>query len=471
MASFSERYHELSKLLQPGFSLYGPRWERRLPEQKFYGEAPRFKLELGEEGELEFGGKGFLAHLLQGVAGVEAGNFGGFKPRPHPSPGMIFSTNVFLALRGAALPDGVYFFEADSCELVQVGGLDYLLSLGASFPEFSAFRQASVSVLLTVSLDRAVPRFGEAAYRLCVLEAGGALSNILQAASAAGVYAVPLGGFVDAEWEHVLELPSGEFPVAAVALGPEFKATRPEVLPSLDPYEAFKTLALDSSLAQLLCQNAAERIPEVYSRPQIPALPEEHALNARPLLPDHSLTEIFKAAPAEFFRPHTKHLFAPVSLSLVEFSAVLTAALEGNSPHFSVGFLACYVAVLNVEGFVPGLYRYSFSENSLSMFCSENPRSGLETSHSAQRLAERANFAVLFAANLDAATRLLGDRAYRYLLLDAGILGSALAMFASGLGLEAHGEFGFYENILKRKIGLDTKESILHETLVGKPIS
>lgn len=470
MASFSERYHELSKLMQPGFALGGPRWERRIPEQKFYGEAPRFKLEPCKLHEAKFGRRGFLDYLLESVAGTQVANFGGLRLRPHPSLGMVYASNVFLALRGLQLPDGVYFFDADARELVQVGGVDYLLSLGASFPEFSVFRSASVSALLTVSLDRAAPRFGEAAYRLCVLEAGAALSNLMQFALAAGVHAVPLGGFVDADWEHVLELPAGEFPVAAVSLGPEFEFTKPEVLPSLDPFEAVKKLALDSSLAQLICQNAAERLPEVYSRPQIPNLLEERAWNSRPLLPDHSLTEIFRDSPQDFLFPRMKHLFAPVSISLVEFSAVLTAALERNSPHFSAGFLACYVLVLNVEGFAPGLYRYNFSENSLAMFCSDNPRSGFENSHANPRSVERANFAVLYAADLNLATRVLGDRAYRYLLLDAGILNSALGMFAHGEGLEAHGEFGFYEDFLKRKIGLETTESILHETLVGKPM-
>ncbi len=66
-------------------------------------------------------------------------------------------------------------------------------------------------------------------------------------------------------------------------------------------------------------------------------------------------------------------------------------------------------------------------------------------------------------------TNVLGDRGYRYLLLDSGIINASLHLFSKLLHLKTKGEYGYYEDFLKKVIGLDAKDSILYESMVGVP--
>jgi hypothetical protein len=82
--------------------------------------------------------------------------------------------------------------------------------------------------------------------------------------------------------------------------------------------------------------------------------------------------------------------------------------------------------------------------------------------------AQNTSFAVILTADLSEACSLLGERAYRYLNLNAGVLVETLDVSARLLNKCARAEhFVFHEN-LKKLCAIPEKESILSTILVGK---
>jgi SagB-type dehydrogenase family enzyme len=62
-----------------------------------------------------------------------------------------------------------------------------------------------------------------------------------------------------------------------------------------------------------------------------------------------------------------------------------------------------------------------------------------------------------------------GDRAYRYLHMDAGHLGQRLNLAAIHLGLGVSGIGGFFDDQVNEVLGIPTDEAVLYITTLGRP--
>ncbi len=78
--------------------------------------------------------------------------------------------------------------------------------------------------------------------------------------------------------------------------------------------------------------------------------------------------------------------------------------------------------------------------------------------------------AVLFhTADLQRAVTKYGDRAYRYLHMDAGHLGQRLNLAAIRLGLGVSGIGGFFDDEVNEVLGIPADEAVLYITTLGRP--
>jgi SagB-type dehydrogenase family enzyme len=76
---------------------------------------------------------------------------------------------------------------------------------------------------------------------------------------------------------------------------------------------------------------------------------------------------------------------------------------------------------------------------------------------------------IFHTADLGQAIARYGDRAYRYLHLDAGHLGQRLNLAAVAIGLGASGIAGFFDDHVNEVLGIPPAEAVLYLTTIGQP--
>jgi SagB-type dehydrogenase family enzyme len=137
--------------------------------------------------------------------------------------------------------------------------------------------------------------------------------------------------------------------------------------------------------------------------------------------------------------------FTGDGLRLDEISNLLWAAqgithAEGMRTAPSAGALyplELSVAVGNVHGLTPGLYRYRPRGHALECGGSQNLLSDLRAVTGGQDCVGDAAAVFVFAAVLDRTTVKYGDRGVRYVLIEVGLAAQGLGLMAVGLGLGA----------------------------------
>jgi len=63
----------------------------------------------------------------------------------------------------------------------------------------------------------------------------------------------------------------------------------------------------------------------------------------------------------------------------------------------------------------------------------------------------------------------IGDRAYRYLHLDAGMVGQRLNLAAVAKGLGASGIGGFFDDHTADMLGIPRQQAVVYATVLGVP--
>jgi SagB-type dehydrogenase family enzyme len=151
-----------------------------------------------------------VSALLWAAQGVTSASGG----RTAPSAGALYPLEVYVVTDGTVLhylPDG-HRAESRESATVRAGVAD---AVGQE-----AARAAPAVVVIAAVPARVEPKYGGRAERYLLLEAGHAAQNLLLAATALGLGAVPIGAFGDEALARALDLPPGEETVYAIPVGP-----------------------------------------------------------------------------------------------------------------------------------------------------------------------------------------------------------------------------------------------------------
>jgi SagB-type dehydrogenase family enzyme len=247
-----EQYHESSKLHRslvvrelPGVIVI-----ERTPNvgatvtrsTKRYGHLPRIALDppaqLGEglgdllsrrrsrsefSGEpIAFAGFSALAFAAMGVTRSVPTHGGGLQTfRAAPSAGAMFPIEMYAAVRSVeGLTAGIYHYDPleHAVELVRDAGA--VEAFAGAFPLPLPVETAACTFVLASVFWRSRFKYGQRSYRFALLEAGHIGQNVLLAAEALGLGAVPVGGFYDATVDELLGIDGvTEGSVYTVAVG------------------------------------------------------------------------------------------------------------------------------------------------------------------------------------------------------------------------------------------------------------
>jgi SagB-type dehydrogenase family enzyme len=208
------------------------------------------------------------------------------------------------------------------------------------------------------------------------------------------------------------------------------------------------------------------RPPAFKTYPQAPriSLPAPHPLGA----------DVWQVVAAR----RSRREYLPGPLPLEDLSALLYAAQGVTEPRW--GFRAApsagalypietYVAVHDVEGLEPGLYHYAVADHALEPVRTGDLRAPLVVAGVGQEMLGTAQVCFILTAVFQRTRWRYRERAYRYILLEAGHIGQNLYLAATGLGLGACAVGAFLDDQVNDLLGVDgEEEAALYLLTVGK---
>ena len=464
-------YHEATKLSYINLKNKPPLYKRYeglpavpLPLQDLELDVPTLEAigsPLARTGPfLDLQGLGRLLHLSAGlVRKADLPVAGEVHYRAAASAGALYPIEIYAVCRAIpGLGTGVYHYSpAESC-LVQLRQGDYREVLGGALGDPAWATDRPATLVLAANFWRSAWKYRLRSYRYCFWDAGTILSNLLAAASAAGLPAHLLAGFWDDGVNNLLALDSSrEAAVCLVSLGERLDAPAPTPpvpgdWPSLRPkevdeianridYPEIEELHRASSL------ESREEAATWGTGPEAAATGLENAPGPAPSPP--RIRESSGPLGEAILQRGSTRRFARTSIALARFKAALAAASAPIAADFlppgQPSLLDTYVIANAVEGLEPGSYYYSAADATLEPLRLGDLRH--EAGHLCfeQALGADASGVFYFMADLDKVLARCGNRGYRAAQIESGIRGGRVYLAAHSLGLGATG-MTFYDD-------------------------
>ena len=396
--------------------------------------------------------------------------------RAAPSAGGLYPAEVYVASRGVEeLPDGLHSYFVPNHQLIPVFDGELLSEIAnAAFDGFDP-RSTQLVLIVTGIYQRSTWRYHERSYRRLLLDSGHVLGNLMIYAPVEGLHPRPITCFEDDALNGLLFLDPDQEHVQIVA--PLFESDRANPLPGWRVENgASSELSDDSSF--VACHrasnlsSAAEIQPrrtvssEISSGPST-SLPSASSWKApEPLELGREI--LHRRSTRQFDRSRVERgaLEALLGSSYRQFRS--EALDPSRREAFQVPELVeTRLLVRGVEGWSPGshfldLDRWALQQEREGDLSAEAHRFCLM-----QDLALDANLVVVHSADLSSAVATYGERVYRALHLDAGLLGEYLNLGALRAGLGVSGIGGFFDDQVNEELGLPTEHAILYVTVIG----
>jgi SagB-type dehydrogenase family enzyme len=132
--------------------------------------------------------------------------------------------------------------------------------------------------------------------------------------------------------------------------------------------------------------------------------------------------------------------------------------------------LELYVLAMNVEGLAAGVYHYDVRLHALDVLSSVDPRTALTKAIFIEEAAQTAAAAIVLSGVFGRSKIKYGERAYRFVLLEAGHAMQNLCLACTVLGLGSCPVGGFVDDHLNELLDIDgIEEAALYAMTVGLP--
>ncbi|MDE0960088.1 MAG: SagB/ThcOx family dehydrogenase [Planctomycetota bacterium] len=422
-----------------------------------------------------------ILYFTGGVTGIQQSPEESWLFRAAPSAGALYPTDITLALRGIrGIEDGLHAYSVPNHQLVSVLEGDFLPGIASSFWDHPSFDGVQAVVLLSGVWQRSRWRYHDRAYRRILLDTGHVLGNLVHAAQQEGLQAIPLAGFDDPALQKLMFLDSEQEGVlvgvplrraddvstAADGLVAAVKRSSRSTAPP--DFETDPILAIHESSSMI---HDAE-----VALPPDPPTWAEGAADARVVPLVETLGDISNEFPRIVVRRRSTRQFTGASVNRRDLDRVLDFAHRYATPG-PVRYLSArpalqiHLVVNRVKGLEPGVWRYLPDEHQLRLIRSGDERRRVHGACLGQELARDAACLVVYSADLPHAVEVWGDRAYRYLHLDAGFLGQQLNLACIHQELGVSGVAGFFDDTWNEILELPADHAITYITAIGDPFA
>ncbi|HLG21524.1 MAG TPA: SagB/ThcOx family dehydrogenase [Candidatus Manganitrophaceae bacterium] len=439
-----------------------------------------------EEGGYPFGA-GAISRLLyftNGVTGIlQYPNGQSLVLRAAPTAGGLYPTEIYLAIRGlSTLENGIYNFQVRDHSLIPVWEGDFWAEFEKYCVGHEAIERSNLLMILTAVYQRSAWRYQERAYRRILLDTGHILGNVVAYAPEEGFAPYPIGGFFDAPLNRLLFLEESEEGVLTVVALPQSSRIGPQKIHSAPAIASQRKKTggeEDSQRLQLQLHRVSSISPDeevdlssVHSPPDIGLLESKYPhKEAIPLDPAPIQWE--EGVGQTILLRRSARAFTGESILKEELASILEYAYQPLSfdplPLFDPSLLETYLVIQKVDGLEPGVFYYAPQSRELRWLYGGDFRKQTWRLCLGQELARDAAAVVVHIAHLKRALEKYGDRAYRYLHLDAGHIGQRMNLAAVRLGIGASGIGGFYDDEVNALLGLSLDQIVVYITTLGKP--
>ena len=371
--------------------------------------------------------------------------------RAAASTGALYQTEVYVvagALEGLA--PGVYHFSPGDFSLRRLRAGDFRGAVALATADEAVAAQPA-SLILSAIYWRNTWKYEARGYRHLFWDSGTLLGQLLAVADALDVPARLVTGFVDAQLNGLLGLdaekegalvtvPLGA-PVGAGAAPPVITTLAPEIIP-LSAREvdypvlrdAYDNSSLDSEaeVAHWREQDGGQVLHSDIS----PAAPRV-ALPAPLSVAGRSLGETIA-------KRGSTRAFSGEAITAEALSSALYHATRGFPADVPSGLVDLYVNVHAVTGIEPGAYAYDRAGHALVPLRAGDVRDASAFLCLEQALGGTSSATVFFLADLAPVLERWGNRGYRLVNLEAGLIGGRLYLGAYGQRFGASG-LTFYD--------------------------
>lgn len=409
--------------------------------------------------------------------------------RTAPSAGGLYPAELYLISRGTALlPPGLYNYQSRTHTLLRFWDEHVWQELQAACCWHPALENTQLALVTTAVFFRSAWRYRARAYRRICLDTGHLLGNIELACALTDHRPHLIGGFVDTAVNQLLYLdPEQEGALTVIAL-----ADLLELDQNLPRSHTALPAPTDTQYPPL---TEDELLPYLHQATQIQQEPsplEPSITTARTdkynfpfclkvSTQSHPIHwgEEAQALERTIMKRRSTRRYSGLELTLDELKALLDFTyqpqhytnqdLDPQPDYFDLSLIETFVAVSGVEGLEEGCYHYSPAVQELRQIRFKNFRRELHFLCLNQDLGRDAGAVLFHTADLKQAIARYGDRAYRYLHLDAGHLGQRLNLAAIHLGLGVSGIAGFFDDQVNEVLGIPIDEAVLYITTLGRP--
>src|SRR5438874_11254499 len=375
--------------------------------------------------------------------------------------GALYEVELYAVCRDLAnLQAGIYHFAPDEFGLRRLRAGDYRSVLVEATEGDAAVAHAPLVIVCTCIYWRNAWKYQARTYRHFGWDNGTVLANLLAVATALGLPAKVVCGFQDAEVNRLLDVdPQREVAFSLVALGhvsalppqppSEISSLGPETVPPsgrevdyplMREIHAASSLHTTDEVHRWRCGTPLTRFPPPAGQvAQLPPLSDAE-------MPHDSIEQVI-------LRRGSARKFARAPISLAQLSTMLDRATRGVPADFldppGAQLNQLYLIVHAVEGLESGAYVFYRDRGMLGFLKPGNFRAQAGHLGLDQELAADAAVDIFFLVDLRPVLQRFGNRGYRAVQLEAGILGGKLYLAAYAQHLGATG-LTFYDDEVVR---------------------
>jgi len=378
--------------------------------------------------------------------------------------GALYEVELYLVCAGlAGLEAGVYHFAPAEFGLRRLRAGDFRRVLLEATGGESAIAHAPLTIICTCTYWRNAWKYQARTYRHFGWDNGTLLANLLAVATALRLPSRVICGFVDSSVNRLLDVnPQREVAFSLVALG------HADILPPPAPAEISPLLLetvplshreLDYPLMREMHEasslESAEEVEAWRDHTSLadfppPALPVISAESV-PLQPMSDAEIPRDPIEQVILRRGSTRKFVRSSITLPQLSTLLNRATRGVPADFleppGAQLNDLYLIVHAVEGLASGAYVFDRSRGVLECLKQGNFRADAGYLGLEQELPADAAVDIFFLADLRSILLRFGNRGYRAVQLEAGILGGKLYLAAYSQRLGATGLTFFDDDV------------------------
>ena len=367
--------------------------------------------------------------------------------RAASSAGGLYPIEIYVVCRDlSGLEAGVYHFSPVDFALRGLRQGDYRHPLSQAAGGDPTVSDSPATLICSAVFWRSAWKYHARSYRYCFWDNGTMAANLLATATALGIPARLLMGFVDDEVNRLVGIEGQR--EASLCLVPIGQSDQPASLENAPPVPSVSVQMEEPNeeieypeMTQLHVASTLTTPADVVTwRGALGQSPKPRVGSPYPL--DPNLPESSSLSEAIRQRGSTRR-FAHDPVSFAHLSAILAHATTGIPADFldppGASLLHLYLIINAVEDIPSGSYVFSPSDQTLNSLQTGDFRH--EAGHLCfeQALGADASAVVFFMADLNAVLQRFGNRGYRAAQLEAGTIGGKMYLCAYALGLGASG--------------------------------